>query len=141
MKAFLAMMFFVFMIGCATMDSVVKVEDFSYKDKEVWLASSDGVYDFQGKFVTVFYSEVKTVGLKFEEPLGVGWKKLGVKGGDIWLGIADIVYLKPEDWRNVWTVIKGRIHQEVFTVGILRLESEGSYAKELVWFVLRKKHL
>lgn len=119
--------------GCATTGEI-KVSD---AKETIWFASFDSSYAFQGKFVSVLYTDTKTTGLKLEEPLGDGWKKLGVKEGDIWMGIADMVYLKPEDWRKVWVIVKSKIGARNTVAGILKHNSDGTYDKEITWLLLK----
>jgi hypothetical protein len=149
-QTFLALMgiiFFAFLLlilsGCATSWDI-EVKDYN---KEVWMAYSDGYLDFQGRFVTVYYTGVKTVGMRMEEPLGPGWKKIGVREGDVWVGMVDLVFLKADDWKKAWTVVRSRLQQENITVGILKRTklplssyNQGKeFAKEIQWETIRRK--
>ena len=75
--------------------------------------------------------------MKLEEPLGDGWKKLGVKEGDICMGMAELVFLKPEDWRKAWTIIKTRFSGHNVLIGVLKLNSDGTYEKEITWLLIK----
>lgn len=132
-KLILLFIAIIILSGCATTGEI-KVRD---SKETIWFASFDSLYAFQGKFVSVLYTDTKTTGLKLEEPLGDGWKKLGVKEGDIWMGISDMVYLKPEDWRKVWAIVKTKLGTHNTIVGILKFNSDGTYEKELTWFLLK----
>lgn len=131
---FLLILLMALVSGCATTDSI-KVSD--YKET-VWLASSGSAYSFQGQFVKVKYTGVDVVGLRLEDPLGPGWKKLDINPGDIWVGISDLIYLKTTDWRKVWEIVKMRLNLDNVPVGILKRNQDGEYDKELIWLILKR---
>jgi hypothetical protein len=136
MKKLLLLAIFICFIlfGCATTD-LIKISD--YKET-IWLASSESVYSFQGQFVKVRYSGVDVVGLRLEEPLGQGWKKLGINQGDIWVGISNLIYLKASDWKKVWSIVKMKLNLDNVPVGILKKNQDNEYDKELTWFILKR---
>lgn len=131
---FLVIALLILFSGCASTGEI-KVSD---PKETVWFASFDPSFAFQGKFVSVYYSETNTIGLKLEEPLGIGWKKLGVKEGDIWMGITGFVLLRSEDWRKVWALVKTKMMEKDILVGILKFNLEGSYEKEITWYLLKR---
>lgn len=132
---FFIILFVLFIAGCSSIDTVT-VKDYPTK---TWVTFVSPSYEFSGRFVSVEYSGTKTVGLRLEEPLGPGWRVFKIKEGDILMGMQSLVFLKNEDWKKAWTFVRQHLGQEVITIGILKLNSDGSYAQELQWYELRRK--
>jgi hypothetical protein len=122
--------------SCSHIDTI-KVKDY---DVKTWVGYSDAQFSFAGQFVNVEYSGTRTVGLRLEEPIGDGWKFFKIHEGDVWLGMADLVFFKSQDWKKAWTIVRARLGQEVITVGILKFDrNDGTYGKELEWYEIRRK--